>query len=467
MPNSPPNDKIDNRMMEELIIIGGGLAGSEAAWQAAKRGISVRLYEMRPAKSTPAHQTANLAEIVCSNSLGSLLHSRPAGFLIAEMQKMGSLLIQCALENQIPAGKALAVDRAAFSRAVQEHLQSQPNIEIVRKEVRRIPKKPTIVASGPLTSPALARSLKRLTHQDNLFFYDAVAPIIEADSIDMKIAYWGSRYGKGTKSEGDYINCPFNLMADYEHFVRELLSAEKVQLKHFEKDISGGVRGGKGKFFEACLPIEEMAVRGIKTLSFGPLRPVGLRNPHTDCRPQAVVQLRQDNLSATLFNMVGFQTNLTYAEQNRVFRLIPGLENAEFVRYGQIHRNTYVYAPDVLQPSLQTRSNPNLFMAGQIAGVEGYLGNIATGMLAGINAARYLSGDSLLSLPSTSMLGALCAYITTPNPDQFQPMKANFSLIPPLEEFIKNKEERFLAQTARGLRDLSAYLGENNEPQNT
>ena len=451
--------------MEELIVIGGGLAGSEAAWQAAKRGIAVRLYEMRPVKSTPAHQTAALAEIVCSNSLGSLLLSRPSGFLIAELQKMGSLLIECAIENRIPAGKALAVDRDAFSNSVQEHLESMSNIEIVRKEVRKIPEKPAILASGPLTSPALSRSLKKFTHQNNLFFYDAVAPIIEADSINMKVAYWGSRYGKGTKTGGDYINCPFNTLAEYERFVSELLAAEKVKLKNFEKDISKGVRGGKGKFFEACLPIEVMAARGMKTLSFGPLRPVGLRNPHTDCRPQAVVQLRQDNQAATLFNMVGFQTNLTYAEQKRVFRLIPGLENAEFARYGQMHRNTYIYAPDVLHPTLQSRSNPNLFFAGQIAGVEGYLANIATGMLAGINAARYIKGDSLLALPATSMLGALCAYITTPNLESFQPMKTNFNLIPPLEELIKNKEERFLSLSNRGLQDLTAYLREQNEPK--
>jgi methylenetetrahydrofolate--tRNA-(uracil-5-)-methyltransferase len=451
--------------MDELTIIGGGLAGSEAAYQAAKRGITVRLYEMRPVKSTPAHQTDDLAEIVCSNSLGSLLLSRASGFLIAELQKMDSLLIHCAMDNRIPAGKALAVDRSAFSKAVQERLQSMPNIEIIRKEVRRIPARPTILASGPLTSPALARSLKRFTRQDNLFFFDAVAPIIEADSINMRIAYWGSRYGKGTKAEGDYINCPFNTMVEYTRFVEELLAAEKVQLKKFERGIKKGVRGGKGKFFEACLPIEEMAARGIKTLSFGPLRPVGLRNPHTNSRPQAVVQLRQDNHSASLFNMVGFQTNLTYPEQKRVFRLIPGLENAEFMRYGQMHRNTYIYAPNILYPTLQTRLNPNLFMAGQIAGVEGYLGNIATGMLAGINAARYLQNKPMLTLPATSMLGALCAYITTPNPVNFQPMKVNFSLIPPLEEFIKNKEERFLAQTDRGLRDLSTYLKETDEMQ--
>ncbi|MDK2981853.1 MAG: methylenetetrahydrofolate--tRNA-(uracil-5-)-methyltransferase [Chloroflexota bacterium] len=452
--------------MEELIIIGGGLAGSEAAYQAAKRGIAVRLFEMRPAKSTPAHQTADLAEIVCSNSLGSLLRSRASGFLIAELQKMDSLLMACALESRIPAGKALAVDRSAFSRSMQARLEGLPNLEIVRKEVRRIPKQPTILASGPLTSPALARSLKRLTRQNNLFFYDAVAPIIAAESINMRVAYWGSRYGKGTKAGGDYINCPFNTMAEYKAFVHELLAAERIQLKHFERDIHKGVRGGKGRFFEACLPIEVMAERGMKTLSFGPLRPVGLRNPHTDSRPQAVVQLRQDNQSATLFNMVGFQTNLTYREQKRVFRLIPGLEQAEFVRYGQMHRNTYIYAPDVLQPTLQTKARPDLFIAGQIAGVEGYLGNIASGLLAGINAARYLQGQALLTLPPTSMLGALCGYITTPNPDHFQPMKVNFSLMPPLPgPLIKNKEERFLAQTERGLHDLSAYLGENHEEQ--
>ncbi len=451
--------------MNELIIIGGGLAGSEAAWQAAKRGFSVRLFEMRPNKSTPAHQTSHLAEIVCSNSLGSLLLSRPSGLLITELQRLDSLLIKCALESQIPAGKALAVDRKSFSSAVQEHLQNMPNIEIVRKEVKKLPKSPAILASGPLTSAALAKSLSRFTRQDNLFFYDAVAPIVQADSINMNIAYWGSRYGKGAKSGGDYINCPFNMLAEYEHFVNELLLAEKVTLKDFEKDIHSGVRGGKGKFFEACLPIEVMAERGMKTLAFGPLRPVGLRNPHTDSRPQAVVQLRQDNQAATLFNLVGFQTNLTYAEQKRIFRLIPGLEQAEFVRFGQMHRNTYLYAPAILQPNLQSCINPNLFMAGQITGVEGYLANIATGMLAGINAARYLKDEPQLTLPPTSMLGALCTYITTPNPHSFQPMKANFNLLPPLENLVKNKEERFLALSNRGLQDLSAYLREQNEPE--
>ena len=374
--------------MDELIVIGGGLAGCEAAWQAAERGLSVSLYEMRPAKKTPAHRTDKLAEIICSNSLGSSLPNRPSGLLSAELNILGSLLLECAYANQVPAGHALAVDRDSFSRSVQEKISGHPNINIIREEVTQIPSTPAIIASGPLTSDVFAGAITSFAGKDNLFFFDALAPIIEYESINMDIAFWGSRYQRGNKNEGDYINCPFNSQQEYETFIKELVSAENIELRSFEKEIRSGVNSGKSSFFEACLPIEVMASRGINTLAYGPLKPVGLRNPHTDERPYAVVQLRQDNLSASLFNLVGFQTNLTFPEQKRVFRLIPGLENAEFVRYGQMHRNTYIYAPDTLKASLQTIKNPLLFMAGQIIGVEGYLANIATGLLAGINSTR-------------------------------------------------------------------------------
>ena len=449
--------------MRELIIVGGGLAGCEAAWQAAKRGLSVKLYEMRPQKTTPAHRTGDLAEIICSNSLGSTLSNRPSGLLSNELRMLDCLLVRCAETNKVPAGHALAIDRHAFSQMVQDELAAQPNIEIIREEVTHIPDSPTIIASGPLTSTPLAKAIADFTGQSNLFFFDALAPIVEFDSIDMHTAFWGSRFERGNKDTGDYINCPFSTQESYEAFIHELVNAEKISLRHFEEEISSGVHSGKSKFFEACLPVEVMADRGVNTLAYGPLRPIGLRDPRSGQRPYAVVQLRQDNQSATLFNLVGFQTNLTYSEQKRVFRMIPGLEQAEFVRYGQMHRNTYIYAPDVLQANLQSRSNPNLFMAGQLIGVEGYMANIATGLLAGINAARYLDGKSLLIPPQTSLLGALCRYIATPNPDHFQPMKANFGLLPPWPEKIKHKSERFQAMADRSLADLTQYLQDQHE----
>ena len=449
--------------MDELTVIGGGLAGCEAAWQAAERGLSVSLYEMRPVKKTPAHRTDKLAEIICSNSLGSSLPNRPSGLLSAELNMLGSLLLNCAYENQVPAGHALAVDRDAFSRSVQEKISGHPNIRIIREEVTQIPSTPTIIASGPLTSDVFTSAINEFIGQDNLFFFDALAPIIEHDSINMDIAFWGSRYLRGNKNEGDYINCPFNTQGEYETFINELVSAEKIKLRSFEKDISAGVNSGKSKFFEACLPIEVMASRGINTLAYGPLRPVGLRDPHTDERPYAVVQLRQDNLSASLFNLVGFQTNLTFLEQKRVFRLIPGLEKAEFVRFGQMHRNTYIYAPDTLKANLQTIKEPSLFMAGQLIGVEGYLANIATGLMAGINAARLSKGQDLLVLPQTTIIGSLCRYISTPNPENFQPMKANFGLLPPLDVHIRKKHERHQAYADRSIKDLKKYLQGINE----
>ncbi len=442
----------------DLIVVGGGLAGCEAAWQAARHGLNVKLYEMRPVAATPAHKTDRLAELICSNSLGSTLPNRSSGTLMAELRAMGSLLLQCATESQVPAGHALAVDRKAFSERVEQALFSCSNIEIIREEITHIPASLAIIASGPLTSSALADAISQLTKADNLFFYDALAPIIAVESIDMRIAYWASRFGKGDKAEGDYLNCPFDTREEYESFVRELVSAERIPLRAFESDIKNGVQGGKGKFFEACLPIEVMAARGLNTLAFGPLKPLGLWNPHTEKRPFAVVQLRQDDLPAAAFNMVGFQTNLTYPEQKRVFRLIPGLGQAEFLRFGQMHRNTYIYAPDVLRPTLQCIHTPHLFMAGQITGSEGYLSNIGTGLLAGINAARFFHQQELLALPPTTLLGALCDYLSTPNPHHFQPMNATFRLLPPFENKIKNKAERFAAYAERSNTDLAAYL---------
>lgn len=449
--------------MKTLIIIGGGLSGCEAAWQAAKRGISVKLYEMRPHKKTPAHQTDNLAEIICSNSLGSKLANRPSGLLASEAELLDSLLLKCAKSNQVPAGHALAVDRHAFSQLVQDTLSSHANIEIIREEITDIPNEPAIIASGPLTSPPLAKCISAFCGNNNLYFFDALAPIIEFESINIDVAFWGSRYDKGTKPTGDYVNCPFNTKEEYEIFVENLSSAQRIELQPFEKEINSGVQSGKSKFFEACLPIEVMASRGVNTLAYGPLRPVGLRNPHTNQRAHALVQLRQDNQSASLFNLVGFQTNLTYSEQKRVFRMIPGLEKTEFSRFGQMHRNTYIYAPEVLQSSLQTYKRPDLFMAGQIIGVEGYMANIATGLLAGINAARFLKDQDLLIPPETTMLGSLCHYIAQPNPDRFQPMKANFGILPPLPERIKFKPERYQAMANRSLADLETYMRSQNE----
>jgi methylenetetrahydrofolate--tRNA-(uracil-5-)-methyltransferase len=355
--------------IRHLLIIGGGLAGSEAAYQAAQRGIKVRLYEMRPRKTTGAHVSDKLAELVCSNSLGSNLVDRASGLLKAELRIMESLIVCCADESAVPAGGALAVDREKFAESVTARIESHPNIEIVREEVARIPDEPCIIASGPLTSESLANDIARALGSEHLYFYDALAPIVYADSIDMSIAFKASRYGKGEDDAGDYINCPFT-KDEYENFVRELLSAERIQLREFEEAIQSGVNAGAGKFFEGCLPAEIIASRGTQSLAFGPMRPVGLTDPRTGRWPHAVVQLRQDNLAASLYNIVGFQTNLTWTEQKRVFRLIPGLGNAEFARYGQMHRNTFINSPTLLEPTMQSRNRPDLFFAGQITGVE-------------------------------------------------------------------------------------------------
>ncbi len=449
----------------ELVVVGGGLAGSEAAWQAAERGVKVVLYEMRPRVSTGAHTTDRLAELVCSNSLGSNLPDRAAGVLKDELRRMGSLLLRIAEEVAVPAGGALAVDREQFAERVTNALQNHPNIEIRREEVTAIPEKPAIIATGPLTSPRLSRALEKLTGFEHLYFYDAIAPIVVADSINMEVCFRASRYGRGGE-KGDYINCPMN-REEYERFVDALVNAERIELHDFEKPIlegEHGVRAGKGKFFEGCLPIEVLARRGHAAFAFGPLRPVGLTDPRTGKRPYAVVQLRQDNLAGTLYNMVGFQTNLKFGEQKRVFRLIPGLENAEFARFGQMHRNTFIFSPALLLPTLQFRTRPDLFFAGQITGVEGYVGNIATGLLAGWNAARLLQGKQPLVLPRETMLGALCHYITHASEADFQPMKANYGILPPLSRRIRNKRERYAAYAHRARSALDEFLQTVSEP---
>ncbi len=444
--------------MEDLIVIGGGLAGSEAAWQAAQRGIRVALYEMRPGVSTGAHTGLFLAELVCSNSLGSRLPDRAPGLLKAEAQRLGSLLLDCAGQVSVPAGGALAVDRQAFGELVTQRIASHPNIRLVREEITKIPAGPAIVASGPLTSPALSRDIASLLGQEHLYFYDAIAPVVTLESVDFAAAFRASRYDRGEQDDGDYINCPLDRPA-YEAFVEALLKAERIELKDFEKDLEQGVRAGAHHFFEGCLPVEILARRGKDALAYGPMRPVGLFDIKTGRRPHAVVQLRQDNLAGTLYNLVGFQTNLKFPEQQRVFRMIPGLEQAEFARYGQMHRNTFIFSPAHLRPTLQFRGRDDLFFAGQITGVEGYVGNIVTGLLAGWNAARWLKGQAPLELPCTTMIGALCYYITHALAADFQPMKANYGILPPLEEHSRGgKRQRSAAYTQRALADLEAYL---------
>jgi len=451
--------------MSILTIIGGGLAGSEAAWQAAQNGIDVKLYEMRPLVATGAHQTPHLAELVCSNSLGSNLPDRASGVLKAELRRLSSLLLEIAEETSLPAGAALAVDRERFAEVVTERVSAHPNIEVIRAEMPEIPSGPVIIASGPLTSDRLSQALARFSGEEHLYFYDAISPIVEAASINMDSAYRASRWaddpGSG-QGEGDYINCPFHLKNDYLAFVEALRTAERIQLRDFEKPLESGVRAGHETFFEGCLPVEIIANRGEKALAYGPMRPVGLNDPRVARRPYAVVQLRQDNLAGNLYNLVGFQTNLTFPEQRRIFRMIPGLEKAEFARYGQMHRNTFLASPKILLPTLQTRARADLFLAGQITGVEGYMGNIATGLLAGINAARSLRRQAPLELPRETMLGALCHYVTHADLKDFQPMKSNFGILPPLEETGKSgKRERAALYAERAARALDMYLTQN------
>ncbi len=438
-----------------VVIVGGGLAGSEAAWQLAERGVQVNLYEMRPARTTPAHKTDKLAELVCSNSLGSDVPDRAPGLLKAELRRLGSLIMQCADASRVPAGGALAVDRDQFAGRVTERIASHPRITVRRQELEAVPPSPALVSTGPLTSDALAADIARLTGQEHLYFYDAIAPIVSADSIDMTIAYQASRYGRGESEEGDYINCPFTKQ-EYEAFVQALLSAQQANLHSFERQ--------DPHFFEGCLPVEEIARRGHAALAFGPLRPVGLRDPRTDQRPHAVAQLRRENADGTMYNLVGFQTNLTWPEQERVFRMIPGLTRAEFVRHGVMHRNTFINAPTLLEPSLQFRARPGLFFAGQLAGVEGYLGSAATGWVAGFNLARLAQGQCAVALPDTTMIGALCKYISTAEPQTFQPMKANFGLMPPLEKAHDlsgraklGKRDRYAAYARRALEALEEF----------
>lgn len=446
--------------MNKISIVGGGLSGCEAALQAAKRGIKVDLYEMRPIVSTGAHQTDKLAEIVCSNSLGSDLANRPAGLLMHELHLLDSQLLKIARSCKIPAGHALAIDREEFSARITNLINDHPLITLHRQEVTEIPDGICIIASGPLTSQKLAQSIATLTLTDNLFFYDAVAPIIEFESINMDIAFWGSRYGRGTQPKGDYINCPFQ-EDSYLSFVNALTHAQRVELKGFEKDINSGVRAGKSQFFEGCLPVEVMAARGTRTLAFGPLRPVGLTNPHDGSKPYAVVQLRQDDLLAESFNLVGFQTNLLFSEQKRIFRMIPGLEQAKFLRYGQMHRNTFIHSPSLLSPLFNFAGNPNLYFAGQVTGLEGYLANIASGLYTGMNIARQLANKPPVIFPKTTMIGALFDYVTCYPGDNFQPMKANFGLLPPLPEKVRPKKDRFEAFSARAILDMEQSIKHN------
>lgn len=442
--------------MTDVTVIGGGLAGSEAAWQAAQRGLDVALYEMRPAVSTGAHQTDYLAELVCSNSLGSNLPDRAAGVLKNELRRLGSMLLECAEDAALPAGAALAVDRDLFAQIVTERIQGHPRIKVIRKEITHIPPTLTIVASGPLTSPALSQALARLSGEEHLYFFDAIAPIVAHESINMEIAFRASRYDQDTREGGDYINCPLT-KAEYYQFVEALLGAERIELRSFEETIRSGVKAGH--FFEGCLPVEIIAERGKDSLAYGPMRPVGLKDPRTNKRPYAVVQLRQDNLAGSLYNLVGFQTNLKFPEQKRVFRLIPGLECAEFVRHGQMHRNTFLVSPKLLRPTLQFNQREDLLFAGQITGVEGYMGNIATGLLAGLNAARIHKGREPLALPRATMLGALCYYVTHADLKDFQPMKTNFGILPPLDDPDGlSQRERAKAYADRAALELERFL---------
>ena len=415
----------------EVSIIGAGLAGSEAALQLAKRGIRVNLYEMRPEKMTGAHTTEKLAEFVCSNSLGSYDTTNASGLLKREMELLGGELIKVAYRTQVPAGNALAIDREGFSEQVTELVESNENINLIRKEVSSIPEGNVIMASGPLTSEVLAESIKEFTESDYLYFFDAIAPIVEKDSINFDIAFWASRYDKG---EASYINCPMN-KEQYERFYNILINAPRIELKTFEKN---------AKFFESCLPVEVLASRGVDTLRFGPMKPVGLVDKRTGEENYAVVQLRQDNSAKTLFNLVGFQTNLKWGSQKELVQSIPGLENANIVRYGVMHRNTFINSPRLLNCTLQTRKRENLFFAGQLTGTEGYTESIASGLLAGINMARYINEEPLLQLPASTMLGALTHYISDENHDKFQPINSNWGIVEPVELPKKERKNKRL-----------------------
>ncbi len=432
----------------EVNIIGAGLAGSEAALQLAKRDIKVNLYEMRPVKTTGAHTTEDCAEFVCSNSLGSYDITNGSGLLKHEMEVLGGELIEIAKECQVPAGNALAIDRHKFSQTVTKKIEKNPNINLIRKEITDIPNTPTIIASGPLTSSTFTDSIKKFTKSEYLHFFDAIAPIVEIDSINFDIAFWASRYDKG---EASYINCPMN-KEQYEKFYDILTHAPKIKQHDFEKG---------AKFFESCLPIEVLASRGVDTLRFGPMKPVGLIDKRTGEKNYAVVQLRQDNSAKTLFNLVGFQTNLKWGAQKELLQSIPGLENVNIVRYGVMHRNTFINSPTLLNPTLQTRERKDLFFAGQITGTEGYTESIASGLLCGINMAKLLNNEPLLELPQDTMLGALTHYITNSEHTNFQPINSNWGIVPPVElpkKERKNKKLKGELMSKRALESLKNYL---------
>jgi len=437
--------------MKEILVIGGGLAGVEAAWQAAENGVRIRLYEMRPVQQTPAHKTDKLAEIVCSNSLKTDEVGTAPYLLKEELRRGGSLVLEAAMRTKVPAGSALSVDRRKFAEYVTTRIEAHPNIELVREEFTRLPEDEiAIVATGPLTSESLTAEIMRLTGDDQLYFYDAIAPIVAADSINTEIAFKAARYDKGGD---DYWNCPFDEV-QYATFYNELINAKSVPLHRFEET----------RWFESCLPIEEIARRGVDTLRFGPMKPKGLRYPKTGREPYAAVQLRQEDLMADAFGLVGFQNHLRYPEQARVFRLIPGLENAEFLQYGQIHRNTYINAPKLLNQFLQTSVQPNLFFAGQITGVEGYVESVATGWLAGINAARLAKGEELLTAPTSGAIGALARYVTNVETKNYQPVNITFALLEQLPENLRkkyrNKRERHQIQVEMALKDWDNWLAE-------
>jgi len=431
--------------MFSVRIIGGGLAGSEAAWQCVRRGIPVELFEMRPVRSTQAHQTADFAELVCSNSLKSDTENTAPWLLKEEMRRTGSLLIQIARECAVPAGHALAVDRTMFAAGVTKAILREPLITVRREEVTRIDQNQlTIVATGPLTSDALSEEIGRLTGSSHLYFFDSISPIVEADSIDMSKVYLAARYDKGS---ADYINCPMS-KEEYDRFYDSLVAAQPVEEREWEKL----------NYFEGCLPIEEIARRGRETLRFGPMKPVGLRDPHTGKMPYAVVQLRQENLRADSYNLVGFQNHLRFGDQAKVLRLIPGLENAHFLRYGQIHRNTYINAPALLLETLQLKTQPKILLAGQICGVEGYVESVATGLLAGLSASALVTGSVPIAPPRPTALGSLTHYITHADPNRFQPANITFDLLPLLARRIRDRQERHKLQCELALRELDQWL---------
>ncbi len=436
--------------MEKVVrIVGGGLAGCEAAWQLARRGVAVELFEMRPERMTEAHATSYLGELVCSNSLRSNSLSAPAGLLKEEMRKLGSLVIRIAEAHRVPAGSALAVDRECFAQSLTEAIEALPGVRLARREIHEIPAGPAIIATGPLTSPALSDSLAALLGAEHLYFYDAISPIVVADSIDSNVPFRASRYDR---DGDDYLNLPLT-REQYDRFVEALLTADRVPTRSFERFVP----------FEGCMPIEEMADRGKETLAFGPMKAVGLIDPRTGKRPYAVVQLRQENRAKTLYNLVGFQTKMTYPEQRRVFAMIPGLEKAEFARLGSLHRNTFINAPRHLSPTLQARGQSALFFAGQMIGVEGYIESAATGLLAGINAARLIAGQPPVTPPETTALGALLRYVSDPERKRFQPMNVNFGLIPPLAATLRGKAKKEM-MTRRALADMEAWVGGHHEP---